>query len=202
MTPELLETKTAIESLNRALALRVQKGAEAVSHLHRNTYGFECSFKMRCLERLSVLIKLAMENCFGGLPVTATLAARGVIETAGLLVLFESRISKLSEDAISERLDTIKKFVFSTKKFGEEKKSVHALDCVRALEAHYADVALLYDILCEAVHPNWLGVSQFKEYGQDTGFAEQDELLTISVVQALFLGHKIASMTAPHENPS
>jgi hypothetical protein len=82
--------------------------------------------------------------------------------------------------------------VFSARKFGTEKRSVHVLDCVRALTSIHRDVELLYDILCEAVHPNWLGVSQFREFQAGSDTQEHDELVSMTVYQALLLGHKVA----------
>jgi hypothetical protein len=193
MTQSLLKTKLSIEEKNGQLLERVRSFSSSVSRLNRNSQGLELNFKARCLERLYTLIKLAGEDCFSGFPVAATLMARGVIETAGLLVLFDIKMEKIVDASTKEKLEAVKKFVFSTKKFGNEKRSVHALDCVRALRPYHSDVELLYDILCEAVHPNWLGVSQFKEFRIDSNdVQEQDELMTTIVFQALLLGHKIA----------
>jgi hypothetical protein len=193
VTQKFLKVKLTIEEKNGELLERVRDFSSTVSHLSKNPHGIELNFKARCLERLYTLMKLAADNCFSGFPVTATLMARGVIETAGLLVLFESKMKKATGSGTKERLEAIKKFVFSTKKFGNEKRSVHALDCVRALTPYHPDVELLYDILCEAVHPNWLGVSQFREFqagSSDT--QEHDELVSMTVIQALLLGHKVS----------
>ena len=127
MTPELLKAKSVIEKRNCELAAQVKQFSEVVSRLRRNSRGLEYSFKARCLERLSVLVELTSDHCFAGYPITATFVARGVIETAGLLALFESRMAKSAGRSLSDKLDTIKKFVFATKKFGEEKRAVHAL---------------------------------------------------------------------------
>jgi hypothetical protein len=48
--------------------------------------------------------------------------------------------------------------------------------------------------LCEAVHPNWLGVSQFREFQPESSDTqEHDELVSVTVYQALLLGHKVAN---------
>ena len=193
MGSDLLKIKLAIEEKNGQFLAKVREFSASVSHLKRNTHGIELNFKARCLERLYVLMNLATENCSSGFPIAASLMARGVLETAGLLTLFERKMEKVPKNAIQERLDTVKKFVFATKKFGNEKRTIHALDCVRALNPYQSDVELLYDILCEAVHPNWLGVSQFREFQPESNEAhEHDELVSATVFQSLLLGHKTA----------
>jgi hypothetical protein len=111
----------------------------------------------------------------------------------GLLVLFEAKMAKAEARTAGEKLEIVKQFVFATRKFGEQKKAIHVLDCVRALKPHYAEIELLYDILCEAVHPNWLGVSQFREFQTDNLKSEEiDELIYATVYQSLLLAHKTA----------
>jgi len=194
MTQSLLKVKLSIEEKNGQLLGKVRAFSSSVSNFGRNPQGLELNFKARCLERLYTLMKLASDNCAAGFPVTATLMARGVVETAGLLLLFETKMKKIAAAGAKEKLEAIRKFVFSTKRFGNEKRTVHALDCVRALTSIYRDVELLYEILCEAVHPNWLGVSQFREFqagSSDT--QEHDKLVSMMVYQALLLGHKVAT---------
>ena len=194
MTKGLLKAKLLIDEKNGELFEKVRAFSSFVAALRKSPHGLELNFKARCLERLYTLIRSASDNCANGFPVTATLVAGGVIETAGLLILFETRMKKTAEATAKEKLETVRRFVFSTKKFGNEKRSVHAMDCVRALIVFHRDVELLYDILCEAVHPNWLGVSQFKEFRVATvEVQEQDELVTMAVFQALLLGHKVAN---------
>jgi hypothetical protein len=193
MPLDLLKVKLSIEEKNELLRIKVQEFSSAAMLLRHKAERIEMNFRARCLERLYVLAKIATDNCITGYPVAACLLARGVVETAGLLVLFESRMKKASGRPAKERMDVVRKFVFSTKKFGNEQKSVHALDCVRALEPYQSDVELLYDLLCEAVHPNWLGVSQFGEFQAiDDNAREQDDWVSAAVFNALNLGHKAA----------
>jgi hypothetical protein len=104
--------------------------------------------------------------------------------------LFEEKIAK---SVSRERLDVIKRFTFATKKFGKDKRAIHALDCVRALKPIHLKIELLYDLLCEAVHPNWLGVTQFREFKPDfDSEADHDELVSATVFQSLLLGHEVA----------
>ena len=193
--PNLLRIKLMIEERNGDLLRKLQELSSLVRGLKGNpVVKIAMTFRIRCLERLYVLSKLAADNCLTGFPVAATLMARGVIETAGLLVLFDTKISKLNIKTSDEKLNAIKKFVFATKKFGNEKKAVHVLDCVRALKPFHPDVEVLYDLLCECVHPNWLGVTQFKEFQPQSNndVNEYDELVYTVVFQSLLLGHKIA----------
>lgn len=192
MTSNLLRTKLAIEERNGQLLARVRNFSFFVQSLKNSPFRVEFNFKARCLERLYTLMKLTADNCFAGMPIASTLTARGVIETAGLIVLFESKMQKLSSGASKQRLETVKTFVFSTKKFSAKKKAVHVLDCVRALKPIHSEVELLYDILCESVHPNWLGVSFFKDFQpEDSGSEGYDELIYSTVFQSLILAHKV-----------
>jgi hypothetical protein len=200
MPLDLLKVKLSIEEKNELLRIKVEKVSFAVMRVRQNEKRTELIFKARCLERLYVLGKIATDNCITGYPVAASLLARGAVETAGLLVLFESRMKKASNCTARERMDIVRRFVFSTKKFGSDQKAVHALDCVRALKPFQADVELLYDLLCEAVHPNWLGVSQFGEFGAiGENSREQDDWVTVAVFNALSLGHKAALSIAVGE---
>ena len=192
MTHDLLKNKLKIEEENDRFLVKVREFSTYVLNLKKNQAGIELKFKARCFERLYVLMKLATDNCFGGMPVAGTLMARGVIETIGLIVLFEFKISKAGGESAKEKLEIVKRFVFSTRKFGDQKKAIHVLDYVRALKPHYPEIELLYDILCECVHPNWLGVSQFKEFQTDHSESDEiDELVYATVFQSLLLTHKI-----------
>lgn len=91
----LLKGKLSIEEKNVELLARIEReveyrkraGTDALSRM-------EGEFRVRCLERIHVFMRLALDQCFGGYPVVAALLARGVMETAGLLALFEARIKK------------------------------------------------------------------------------------------------------------
>jgi hypothetical protein len=95
MTQSLLKAKLSIEEKNGELLEKVRAFSSFASNLSRNPQGIELNFKARCLERLYTLMKLANDNCAAGFPVTAALMARGVVETAGLLLLFETKMTKM-----------------------------------------------------------------------------------------------------------
>jgi hypothetical protein len=130
----------------------------------------EVKFRVRCLERLHVFTRLGVEHCF-----------RGVIETAGLLALFEDKIGKAAAGSSIQRVNVARKFVFSSRKFGEDGKAVHTLDCVRALDKYDESTEELYDILCEAVHPNWPDPRATHRWrGSSTATAEGAELAELA----------------------
>ena len=89
------------------------------------------------------------------------MTAREFIKTIALLNLFVITY-KLNADR-SDRKDVIVRFAFSTRSFADAKRSIHINDALRELEKNSSDVMVGYEILCEAVHPNWLGVRKFSE---------------------------------------
>jgi hypothetical protein len=202
--PSLLKSKLTIEEKNGDLlalihharesigvSRLVRKKEDAHSRIDRITL-LTRSFEIRCLERLYVFMKLATENCFAGYPVVATLLARGVIETAGLLILFENKVVSGPLEGTRERAERLKRFVFASRKFGPDKKAVHVMDCVRALKPYDSEIEDLYELLCESVHPNWLGVSQFSEFERaDRKLNEYDTSMYTMIFRALLLGHKV-----------
>jgi hypothetical protein len=157
--------------------------------------GLERNFKLKCLQRIYVLSELSIQHSKAGRPVVASLIARGILETGGLLELFSQRMARIRSAPAVQQLELLKLFLFATKKFGEKKKSIHAMDCVRSLGDYYSDIEGLYDVLCEAVHPNWLGVSRFSDVvADDSGqneLSEQELLISMAVFQAVSIGQVV-----------
>jgi hypothetical protein len=54
-------------------------------------------------------------------------------------------------------LKRAEKYLFSTKMFGAS-QGIHINDCLRILYKKHEALQETYNVLCEAVHPNWLGV--------------------------------------------
>ncbi|MGR9181879.1 hypothetical protein ACU8L2_03330 [Rhizobium leguminosarum] len=85
----------------------------------------------------------------------SSLFARANMEACALFVAF-------SEDMDPRRPDTstlkrAEKYLFSTKTFGAG-QGIHINDCLRIIYKNDESLRATYDVLCEAVHPNWLGV--------------------------------------------
>jgi hypothetical protein len=95
-----------------------------------------------------------------GRVITACMAARGILESVGTYVDFVDKIVKFRESADKEKLRaTVKKHFFASREFLEqlEGKPPHVADGIRFLDKHGPGTTKIYDILCEAVHPNWSG---------------------------------------------
>jgi hypothetical protein len=69
---------------------------------------------------------------------------------------------KFREHEEKEKLRiTVKRHFFASREFLEkiEGKSPHVADGIRFLDKHDPGMIKIYDILCEAVHPNWSGTA-------------------------------------------
>jgi hypothetical protein len=112
----IVTSKLRIQEKNDQLLATIQRMAAPDARSEGDALTrMEMAFRIRCLERLHVFMRIAADHCFAGYPVVATLLARGVMETAGLLALFEAKISKMSDAPSTQKIDTIRKFVFSSK---------------------------------------------------------------------------------------
>ncbi|MEI3807939.1 hypothetical protein V6R85_25925 [Agrobacterium sp. CCNWLW32] len=85
----------------------------------------------------------------------SSLFARANIEACALFVAFSEDVNPRKPDI--NTLKRAEKYLFSTKTFGAG-QGVHINDCLRVIYKKDESLQATYDVLCEAVHPNWLGV--------------------------------------------
>ena len=86
---------------------------------------------------------------------SASCLLRGKIESLGMLQLF--MIKYRFEDSREERRLALEKFYFSQRAIGDKETSIHVNDGLRSMKKVAPETMRIYDLLCEIVHPNWLG---------------------------------------------
>ena len=132
---------------------------------------YAVDFVHACISRMSLLGRVTLALLDKGDWLVAAMTARGFIETIALLNLFLIKYKPNADR--SDRKDVIVRFAFSTRSFADVKRGIHINDALRELEKNSSDVMVGYEILCEAVHPNWLGVRKFSE-GLQSGDQSSD----------------------------
>jgi hypothetical protein len=93
-------------------------------------------------------------------PIAASMCARGSIETAGMLLEFFRKLqSAVSRGDGPSTVSVVRNFMFASMEFGKDYSvsTPHVLNGIRALETRVGGIEMIYNILCETVHPNWAG---------------------------------------------
>lgn len=156
----------------------------------------EMLYVIKCLERVRLFTKLTITICLSGHPIAAALVSRGIVETTGILNFFIGESDKAKLRGPSERMETLKKFSLSSKRFGLKSKPVHVMDSVRSLQPISQDIMDLYDLLCEAVHPNWLGVARSTEVlGGGGSQKKADDPMYLVNLEAIRVGQNLFRAT-------
>ena len=164
---EKLQAEACVASL-RALSDDFGKvGRRSSDVVHQ----YAVDFVHACISRMSLLGRVTLALLDKGDWLVAAMTARGFIETIALLNLFLIKYKPNADR--SDRKDVIVRFAFSTRSFADVKRGIHINDALRELEKNSSDVMVGYEILCEAVHPNWLGVRKFSE-GLQSGDQSSD----------------------------
>ena len=117
-------------------------------------------YSIAVLRRVSELGEDTRRSVDQGRMITACMTARGILETAGLFADFIGKLTEMRKMDDKDRFrKTVKKHFFASREFEDHltAKSPHVADGVRALDKHVVGSSKIYDILCEAVHPNWAG---------------------------------------------
>jgi hypothetical protein len=120
------------------------------------------NYAIAVLRRVSELGEDTRRSVDQGRMITACMTARGILETAGLFVDFIGKLIEMRKKDDKERFRaTVKKHFFASREFEDQltAKSPHVADGVKALDKHVVGSSKIYDILCEAVHPNWAGTA-------------------------------------------
>jgi hypothetical protein len=122
-------------------------------------------------KRLSELGQDADASLQRGRVITACMAARGMLETSGTFVDFVEKVIKLRDSLDKDKLRlTVKRHFFASREFQQHLggKSPHVADGLRCLDKQSTGTLKIYDILCEAVHPNWSGTAGLSLLGDET----------------------------------
>jgi hypothetical protein len=158
-----LETIEQIPSTTELLlATKYQKSA---------TWPVIRDYAVAVAKRLNELGEDADTSLQRGRVITACMAARGIMETSGTFVDFVEKVTKLRESNDKDKLRlTVKRHFFASKEFQQhlEGKSPHVADGLRCLDKQHPGVIRIYDVLCEAVHPNWSGTAALSSLGDET----------------------------------
>lgn len=152
-------------------------------------------FIVSCRERGQHLANKSLRLLEEGDWLIAAMNARGLIETAGIFKLFISKYDWRASRADRKKL--VEKFMFASKAFTDQSRTVHVNDGLRQLSVEFSDVDRIYGILCEAVHPNWLGVRRFFVSNIETETARTEEKYAYLVIlKGVVVGcHAIAGDT-------
>jgi hypothetical protein len=154
---EKLQAEAAVASL-RALSDAVRSdGKRSSDVVHR----YAVDFVHACTSRACRLGKVTLELLDEGDWLVAAMAARGFIETIALLNFFV--VKYIPHAGRSDRKNVVERFAFSTRSFADAKRGIHVLDALRELGKTSPELMVGYEILCEVVHPNWLGVRKISE---------------------------------------
>jgi hypothetical protein len=112
------------------------------------------------IDRICILAEDLVLVSDNNRPIATAMCARGIIETAGVLLEFQRKFTAaLDRSDFALALAVFKNFVFASKEFGDTYSlaTPHVLNGIRTLDAAHPGVGRAYDILCEVVHPNWAG---------------------------------------------
>ena len=126
----------------------------------RGVEGLIYDYLVGSLYRITNLTRDTLELLEGYRPLSASMTARGVFETVGILSEFIRQINAaMSSEDIASVVKVIRNYNFASKEFEEDVsiKTPHVLDGIRKLDKKVKGVVRCYDILCEVVHPNWSG---------------------------------------------
>jgi len=153
-----LEFEEAISTLPE-----LHQRLEALAYRSSASGPYVRDYAIAVLRRIAELGEDTKRSVDQGRIITACMTARGVLETAGLFVDFIGKLIELrkKEDDKDRFRKTVKKHFFASREFEDQltAKSPHVADGVRALDKHVEGSSKIYDILCEAVHPNWAGTT-------------------------------------------
>ena len=109
---------------------------------------------------------------------TSSLFARANMEACALFISFSEDVNPTKPD--SSTLKRAEKYLFSTRTFAAG-QGVHINDCLRIMFKKDDGLQATYDVLCEAVHPNWLGVLKMDVTAGDKIEAHVKEIILQSL---------------------
>ncbi|MDP3408007.1 hypothetical protein [Bosea sp. (in: a-proteobacteria)] len=117
-------------------------------------------YSISIVNRLLELSEDCIESLERGRMITASMTARGLLETAGTFIDFIDKMIRARNANDKEKFrNTLRKHFFASREFETELgiKSPHVADGIRFLDKHMPEASDIYNVLCEAVHPNWAG---------------------------------------------
>ena len=161
------EAANALEDVDQWLRNVLTPRSVTVRALHRYT----CGTVARVLELFADTARLIRE----GRNVSASMTARGIVETIGNFAYLVDKLLKAlrSEDREAFR-NLVRQYSFASREFNPDARQPHISDGVRALEKRHPGAEELYNVLCEVVHPNWAGITVFgNTLHQSMGAVEQ-----------------------------
>ena len=107
------------------------------------------------------------------------MTARGILETMGNYVYLAEKLSRAIQNEDREAFrDLVRRYFFSSREFNPDVRQPHIADGVRALEKLHPGASALYDVLCEVVHPNWAGITIFRDNFTELGVLEQGVIIS------------------------
>jgi len=163
MTEELLTASLEFEEASCALS-ELHGRLEALRYRSSASGPYVRGYAIGVLKRISELGEDTRRSVNEGRMITASMTARGILETAGLFVDLIGKLVELRKRDDKDRFrNMVKKHFFASREFEDQLtvKAPHVADGIRELDKHVIGSSKIYDILCEAVHPNWVGTIGF-----------------------------------------